>query len=240
MQEFNNGNSIYTGGVRYLANDEETTCIRCGHDAEKARALRLPAPTMPKPGYIHCKLCSPDEVYCAADHNPTHREEQRRIEAEIRDCFLEDTRRGEKGGGSSAGRRREKKPGEKITIRYEQEWQGFINGNGSGECEATVTVTQVRTALKRLNLSLPAVLKAELERAANAASTDVSFIVRKALDTHLASEDQPALPGTVERADLQVRVYEDQYTAIEVASAHWSATKSDIAASCCRRFLGTK
>jgi hypothetical protein len=190
MQENTSGNSLYTGGVRYVTADEPTSCIRCGHDEQKALALGLQPPTMPKPGYIHCPLCSPSEVYCAADHNPTEREERQRISNEIRDVWHEETQRGIKGaGGGGSGRRREKKPGEKITIRYEQAWQGFANGNSAGECSATITVTSTRferTDLE-MNLRVPTALRDELINAATHRDVAASIVMRDAFSDVLPS-----------------------------------------------------
>lgn len=187
MQQFDNGNSIYSGGIRYIKSDEPTSCIRCGHDYEKAIALAQPWPTMPKPGYIHCPLCSPNEVYCAADHNPTHREEQRRIEAEIREVFYEETRRGIKGSSSgSSGRRREKKPGEKITIRVEQDWQGFAPTHDS-----SLTI-KIQNAEVELNLRIPTTLTDELSSASSHRGVTKATVLREAL-----SETLPSLPPII-------------------------------------------
>lgn len=237
MQQFDNGNSIYSGGIRYIKSDEPTSCIRCGHDYEKAVALAQPWPTMPKPGYIHCPLCSPNEVYCAADYNPTHREEQRRIEAEIREVFYEETRRGGKGGSSgSSGRRREKKPGEKITIRVEQEWQGFANGIGGG----IVEVKRIATATERLNLGLPVELADELDFAARErGERNTSSLIREAFDALLRDPESPpvAIESGTARRQVQVRIYADQKQMMDVVTARWLVSPSDMAAHVLTRFL---
>ena len=236
MQENTSGNSLYTGGVRYITADEPTTCVRCGHDEHKARGLGLLPPTRPKPGYIRCPLCSPQEVYCAAEHDPTHAEEQRRLSAEIREVFAEEGRRGIKGGGSSSAGRREKKPGEKFTVRFEQEWQGFVNGSAGG----SINVKRIATATERLRLDLPRDLADELDFAAiERGERNTSSLIREAFDTLLSDADsQPvAIENGTDRRQVQVRLYADQKQMMDLASARWLVTPSDMATHVLTRFL---
>jgi hypothetical protein len=205
----NNGNRhyqegaefIYTSGPRYLEADEETSCIRCGHDAEKARALHLPAPTMPKPGYIHCLLCSPNEVYRAADHNPTHAEERAREHADILEVFYSETRRGIKGGGGGGnGRRREKKPGEKMILRPEQDWHGFAPTH-----DARAIIIKVQNADVELNLRVPTILTDELRNASEHRRVSKAMVLREALADTLPS--LPRIINGVERGTHRSKLH---------------------------------
>ena len=189
---YDDGGVVYTSGPRKLSPDEETSCIRCGHDAEKAHALGWPAPTMPKPGYIHCPICSPGEVYRAADHNPTYREERARISMEIRDVFFEETQRGIKGGSSSSnGRSKDRKPGDKLIIRAEQGWHGFAPTHDS-----RTTIIKIQNSDQELNVRIPCYLKDELKNAANHRRVPISIVFKEAV-----ADTLPSLGPNVSRVE---------------------------------------
>lgn len=239
MQEFNSfqnfqnvnahyddGGHIYTSGPQRLSADEETSCIRCGHDAEKARGLGWPAPTMPKPGYIHCPICSPGEVYKAAEYNPTYREEQARITMEIREVFFEETQRGLRGcGGGSSGRKREQKPGEKLILRPEQGWHGFAPTHDS-----RTTIIRVQNSDQELNVRIPTYLKTEMKNAAAHRRVPISIVFKEAIGEGLPKlEDSiPSVQRGTPRARIHQLVTAGEKSMIEREAETRSASVQDL------------
>lgn len=181
-QHFGEGSIVFTSGVRRLINDETTQCIKCGHDEHKAMVLKVDPPTIPKAGYIHCPLCGPI-AYRADEWNPSYREERARIEMEIREVFFEETQRGVKGASSgSSGRRRERKPGDKLVLRHEQDWHGFAPTH-----DIRTTTLKVQNSDQELNVRVPRHLKDELKNAASHRRVPISIVFREAVADTLPS-----------------------------------------------------